>query len=242
MSKNNGRYWKGKHLSKESKLKLSLSKKGKVSPNKGKKAPWVTKRNLENNPTKNPEVKEKIRQAMKNNNHKSFLGKKHTEETKLKWSLERKGKTAWNKNRKSNWVTKRNLENNPTKNPEVKEKIRQALIKNRKEGKYNIKPTNPEKILLGIIKENNSPFIYVGDGKFWIDRFNPDFINKEDKLIIEVFGDYWHNLPKIIERDKERLKAYSFKGYKTLIIWEHELQNVHQVLNKIGDFLCQKSQ
>ncbi len=105
----------------------------------------------------------------------------------------------------------------------------------------NVRPNKPEKKMLQIIKENNLPFNYVGNGNIWFKgknhSFNPDFLSKNPKHIIEVFGDYWHNLPNAKKRDRERLKTYKQYGYKTLVIWEHELKNKNNVLNKIGRFL-----
>jgi G:T-mismatch repair DNA endonuclease (very short patch repair protein) len=121
--------------------------------------------------------------------------------------------------------------------PETKEKIRQKLIQRLKDGKYNLKPNNPEKIVINLIQQNNLNFIYVGDGKEWLERFNPDFINKEQKIIIEVFGDYWHSLSNYKKRDKEKLEIYKKMGYKTLVIWEHELKNPAIIINKIKDFV-----
>ena len=36
---------------------------------------------------------------------------------------------------------------------------------------------------------------------------------------------------------EERLETYSKYGYKTLIVWEHELKNQNEVTNKINNFL-----
>ncbi len=33
---------------------------------------------------------------------------------------------------------------------------------------------------------------FVGDGQVFINSKCPDFIHKEKKLLIELFGDYWH--------------------------------------------------
>jgi len=110
------------------------------------------------------------------------------------------------------------------------------------------RPTKPEKIIISLIKENNLPFNYVGDGKIWFrginHSFNPDFLSKNPKHIIEVFGDYWHNRKDMKKRDKERLKTYKKYGYKTLVIWGHELiknkkpiENNFKVLNKVNKFI-----
>lgn len=78
---------------------------------------------------------------------------------------------------------------------------------------------------------------FVGNGKFIIDGFCPDFLNiKGKKQLIEFFGDYWHNKPKVKLRDLDRLKSYEKFGYKTLIIWEYELQNIALLEDKIKNF------
>jgi hypothetical protein len=39
--------------------------------------------------------------------------------------------------------------------------------------------------------------------KVWIDGSNPDFINENDKKIIELFGDFWHS-ERIIGKSNRR--------------------------------------
>ena len=113
------------------------------------------------------------------------------------------------------------------------------------------RPNKPEKILIDIVNKAKLGFIYVGDGSFWLTRntqsFNPDFLNNKIKCIIEVFGDYWHNLPNYKETDIERLQIYKKYGYETLVIWEHELRkNKHgnklldnEIISKINRFTHQ---
>lgn len=125
------------------------------------------------------------------------------------------------------------------KRPDLTEKNNTAEYQ-RKCRKYS-RPNKPEKILKGIIEKNNLPFNYVGDGKIWFKgkgtSFNPDFLSKNPKHIIEMFGDYWHNLPGAKKRDIERLKTYKKYGYKTLVIWEHELKNKGEIVSRINNFL-----
>ncbi len=102
----------------------------------------------------------------------------------------------------------------------------------------NLKPNKPEKKLISLLNEIlPNEYEFVGDGKVILDGFNPDFINcNGQKKIIELYGDYWHNLPSWKERDKRRLIAYRKLGYKTLIIWEHELKDLDKLQNKILEF------
>lgn len=96
------------------------------------------------------------------------------------------------------------------------------------------RPTKPEQKLIELIEKQGFPFTYVGDGKVIIEGFCPDFIDNDgSKRIIEVFGDYWHNLPRLMRRDERRLKAYKNYGFETLVIWEHELKEPDLVTQKI---------
>lgn len=78
-----------------------------------------------------------------------------------------------------------------------------------------------------------SDYEYVGDGKYWITRFNPDFVNPRKKLIIELFGDYWHKRPGSKKRDVKRTRVYGKYGYRTLVVWEHELSHPHKLMFKL---------
>lgn len=145
------------------------------------------------------------------------------------------------------WDYKKHFNNNTikkisesSKNNWKNKDFREKTLRSQRKGLL-FKPNNPEKILINIIEKNNLQFDYVGDRRIWFNgehhSFNPDFLSRNSKHIIEVFGDYWHNLPNIKLRDQERLRAYSKYGYKTLIIWEHELKTPFDILNKIKEFI-----
>lgn len=102
---------------------------------------------------------------------------------------------------------------------------------------FQLKPTIPEKQVMQIIQMNKLPFRYVGDGKLIVGGFCPDFISKNPKHIIEVNGDYFHNLPKAREKDKRKYRYYRSLGYRCLVVWESELKsNPQKVTEKIIDF------
>jgi len=113
------------------------------------------------------------------------------------------------------------------------EKFAIKLIKNALQGQSR-KQTQPEKLLFYLLPKQ---FKYVGNGRLFINRFNPDFIDIKRKLIIEVFGDYWHNLPNYKKRDIIKLKLYKKLGYKFLIIWAKELKNQDKLQQKLIKFL-----
>ncbi len=176
----------------------------------------------------------------------------------------KKGHVPWIKGKtKDNcWqlkvISEKMKENNPMKNPlyrakaiklaHTKEMMQLRAEKMRKGGGLKARKGNksrvnkPEKLMIQLIKENNLPFNYVGDGKIWFrgenHSFNPDFLSKNPKHIIELFGDYWHRNTK--KDDNERLTTYRKYGYKTLVIWTSELKNTNQVLERIKKFTGEK--
>ena len=55
---------------------------------------------------------------------------------------------------------------------------------------------------------------------FWfVDIYIP-----HKKLIIECNGDYWHNLPDSVERDKLLKNYANCHGYKIIFLWESEIR------------------
>jgi G:T-mismatch repair DNA endonuclease (very short patch repair protein) len=160
---------------------------------------------------KRPDMKKLIPLLRKGKSFEEIVGKEKAE----KW------KKSYSKSRKKSW------QNIKYRNRQVKLALRGLQVK----------PNKPEKIMMQIIKENKFPFNYVGDGKIIIDGFNPDFLSKNPKHIIEVFGDYWHRRKEAIERDKQKLRVYTSLGYKTLIVWEYELKEPQKVAEKIRRFM-----
>jgi len=95
-------------------------------------------------------------------------------------------------------------------------------------------PNKSEKKLLQLLVKNNFPFSYVGNGSFSVGGLCPDFVATDNsKRLIELFGDHWHEP----EEEEERKKIFAQFGYKTLIIWEHELKDEKAVLNKIESWM-----
>lgn len=163
--------------------------------------------------------------------HKNQIGKKRSKETCIKIGLIHKNKIV-------SEITKKKLKNrdykwlignkNPMYNPENLKKCLKSNFK---------RPTLPEKRVNQICKINNLTFEYVGNGKKSILRYVPDFIDENNKKIIEVFEDYWHTINNgIIKKDKIKIKSYKKLGYQPLIIWEKELKDPQKVTEKIINF------
>lgn len=73
-------------------------------------------------------------------------------------------------------------------------------------------------------------FFNKGIGKWKVDFY------LGQKGIIEVHGDYWHNLEETIKKDQRKARELAKKGYKMLFIWESELSNMKQVKERIQRF------
>ncbi|MBU1173489.1 MAG: hypothetical protein KKD44_28310, partial [Proteobacteria bacterium] len=77
-------------------------------------------------------------------------------------------------------------------------------------------------------------FKYVGDGSFLIGNKNPDFICTESgNHIIEFFGDYHHTK----EEAERRIREFSEDGYKTLILWYDDFEDLEKLNIKIASFI-----
>lgn len=159
-------------------------------------------------------------------NSKKNKGRVFTEEHKKQLKYIRKGEKLSLATRKKISQAKLQL----FKNKKFKNEVIKRLL-NTKKNKINISEKKLQRILYNTLPKE---YKFVGNGKLVLDGLCPDFINcNGQKKIIELYGDYWHNLPSYKERDKRRIKTYAKYGYKTLIIWEHELENLTKVENKL---------
>jgi G:T-mismatch repair DNA endonuclease (very short patch repair protein) len=104
-------------------------------------------------------------------------------------------------------------------------------------------PNKLEKSTQNIISELGLLYRYTGDGQFSIGSKIPDFVNVNGKKqIIEILGCYWHGCkqchPKVEVYDdyENRIKLFKDFGYDTLVIWEHEFEDLELVRQKILEF------
>lgn len=67
-------------------------------------------------------------------------------------------------------------------------------------------------------------FEYVGDGKLIVGRFCPDYVRKDDKFLIELYGNHWH----AGQNPQDRIDYFAEYGYRTMVLWEKQ---VRQILN-----------
>lgn len=216
---------------------------GKTPASKGKtweeiygetRAAFLKKQCAESNKGRKWSKTERAKRAknIKSNPNYGMRNKHHSDETKKHWSQIRRGKNyevrfgikkaRKVKNKMSNTAKKQ------WQNKEYKDKHLKANCR---------RPNIPENIFISICIKYNLPYKYVGNGSFWIENINPDFINVNgEKICVEIFGDYWHNYPNGTQKDKEKEKILEKYGWKRIIIWENELKKLKtiEILQKLG--------
>lgn len=162
-----------------------------------------------NNPAKRPEVIEKQKRTINSQEWKDTIGNK---EHRLQGEIV---KNMW-KNPNSVYNT-----------PEFMEKLLKGLIK---------RPTSFEQNISELCIKNNLPFIYTGNGTFFIGRKNPDFVDKKKRIAIEVFYSFFkeRNYVSVEEYKKQRIEYFERYGYKVIFLDEYD------ILNKDWENICIK--
>lgn len=96
-------------------------------------------------------------------------------------------------------------------------------------------PSSLEEKFQGIIDKYNLSYKYVGNGKFFIERYNPDFINtNHEKIAIEVYARYYklRNSESIEEWKRERSEVFKKYGWEIIFFNEIEV-NEKNILAKM---------
>lgn len=128
---------------------------------------------------------------------------------------------------------------NPMKRLDVKQKHYNSIFSSKKWlERRKIRPTKIEIHLNNLLQQYfPNEWKYVGDGQIWIAGKNPDFFNcNGQKKLIELFGNFWHT--KMARETKEqRVEHFAKYGFKTLIVWEDELKNEQEIIDKINNFI-----
>ena len=160
------------------------------------------------------ETKEKIRLA--------HLGKKQSPEHILKNRLSKLGK-------KHSLETRRKMSQAQIGKKMSKEAIKKMLRRR--------KMSSLEITFNKIIQKNNLPYKFVGNGKFFIERKNPDFINiNGEKKAVEVYY-YKHKMQfrnQTVEKwIKERTKIFNKYGWD-LIFFEAREVNESNVIERLN--------
>lgn len=129
---------------------------------------------------------------------------------------------------------------NPIAYSEMKRKA--GMVSNLKQSKY--KMNTPERKFADFLKLNKIEYVYSSI----MSKFQYDFKIKNERILIEVDGDYWHGNPNLYKsfndiqlkmkcRDKEKEEFAKAHNFKLLRIWVSELDNedkLQGILNEIS--------
>lgn len=98
----------------------------------------------------------------------------------------------------------------------------------------NIKQNKTEKRLENITLDLfPNEYKFVGHGEFILAGKCPDFVNiNGQKKIIELYGDWWHRN----NNPQDRIDLFAKYGYDTLVVWEHELNDIEALKIRLIEF------
>ena len=222
----------GKHLSKETKAKISLAIRGRHLTEE-----WKAKIRASDKKTwQDPKLRAQSSASRK--------GKHPTEEARANMSAAQKGKYYSEERKARMSIISKILWQDPEyrakvvalnkasqQSPEYKARVSaihkaqwrdpeftEKMMKARRK-----KPNQAELRLQDILNRHYpSEWKFVGDGQVNLGGRFPDFININGKKeLIELFGTYWHPLFDVAQR-KEHYRQY---GFRVAVIWEDELED-----------------
>lgn len=174
-----------------------------------------------------PETEFKLGHLVSNTMRKKMSdahqGKLHSEETKKKISVANKGKIKPPLSEEH----KRNMSLAKRGKKLTKEHIKNCLRRRT--------PSSLEEKFQNIVNKYNLPYKYVGNGKFFIENFNPDFINtNHEKIAVEVYARYYKLRNNISIKEWKEKRSKIFKEYGWKIIFFNEIEvNEDNVIAKM---------
>ena len=154
-----------------------------------------------------------------------FYGKTHTENTKRKLKLFYKGMVSPRRGVK---LTKEQIEKTASK------------LRGRKQSRENIRkrlrrrvPSGLELKMIQIIEKYNLPYRFVGNGSFFVERKNPDFINCDGKKIaIEV---YYRRHKELFSGGLENWKTKRLEVFK-----KHDWDIIFLDETKVNEYIVER--
>src|SRR3990167_2659673 len=95
---------------------------------------------------------------------------------------------------------------------------------------------NYQEVYLNLLIQSCCPgfFEFVGDGQFQVGGYFPDWVNKEEKAILEYVG-WGQKLPSRIKKMRRKLRVYKKLGYRVLVL--EEFRDVEKVKKLVSEFV-----
>lgn len=89
------------------------------------------------------------------------------------------------------------------------------------------RPTSWEKRISELIEKYKLPFTYTGDGSFWATskgrHINPDFVDTEKKIVIEVFADFYKVVDYGSVENYLKDRSELFENIKYSVVFIHDI-------------------
>jgi G:T-mismatch repair DNA endonuclease (very short patch repair protein) len=90
--------------------------------------------------------------------------------------------------------------------------------------------TRPEAMVWWMLDKLNVPFLFqydYPDSLYTeaVENYRPDFMLPDYKILIEVYGSYWHMVPGQIKSDRLKEAIYMMDGWKVCIWWDWEIED-----------------
>jgi very-short-patch-repair endonuclease len=218
-------WMKGKHHTKEAREKIRIGTKlGMKINNSGEKiSKALTGKKLPE------EQKEKIRKSMKEKHTTHWIGRKHSEETKNKMCISQKGENNGMFGKHHTEEAKKRISilhkglNTWIKGTHLSQETKQKLRIARYKQIFPLKDTSIEVKIQSFLKQLNIDFLthqYIKDIEH---GYQCDLLIPSMNLVIECDGDYWHKYPIGNDIDNIRTSELLEKGFKVLRLWEFEI-------------------
>lgn len=94
---------------------------------------------------------------------------------------------------------------------------------------------NKDELALGVLLDREFPGVYrFNDFAFTVYGKIPDFVDEAGHRIIELYGEYWHR--EHGQTAAERIRLFVSCGYRTLVVWDYELQDEPTLVARLRSF------
>ncbi|MFA6135968.1 MAG: DUF559 domain-containing protein [Candidatus Paceibacterota bacterium] len=103
-----------------------------------------------------------------------------------------------------------------------KDKMRRIRISFLSSDKKIDSPNKLEKTVYDYLDRNN---IFYKKQVPLFNKFVVDVLFPKNNVVLEIFGRYWHTMPKIVNKDISKKKYLEKCGYRVEEIWDYEIKN-----------------
>lgn len=219
----------GKHHTEETKEKISLGNKGKFVSKETREKIRLNSRAQWSNPQSRAKILDAVIVTSKSPARCLKISEAMKGKTPAEVTMEA-AKEA-NRARKGEKRSKYQIKDKELLRQKRREMWRRdTYVANQMKARH-LKPNKTElKFQKLLDKHFSNKWKFVGDGKLIIGGKCPDFANIDGrKNLIELFGCYWHKG----ENPQNKVNHYKKYGFKCIVIWENELNNEEQLIQKI---------